>query len=101
MNAAAYARTVPPGPHRGWAPPDHRCTANLSPGGEHSSEQQVLLLDAGRIVATRYLRRGQQRGHVELRLVIPLPGGPDAAVAAWLRRLLSVVWAAVQGLARP
>ncbi len=49
------------------------------PGGEHASTPEVWKTGIGRVVATRHLGTGG--GHVELRIVVRLPGAERAAVA--------------------
>lgn len=64
-----------------WCAGGHRCTARL--GGEHVSPPEVWDTGTGRVVATRYLHSRSVHtsgGHVEIRLVVPLPVGEEEAV---------------------
>lgn len=68
-----------------WCAGGHHCTARL-PSGEHTSTPEVWDTDVGRVIATRHLRtRG---GHVELRIVVPVPGDEAAAVGL-MRQLIA------------
>lgn len=65
----------------GWCSGGHRCTARL--GGEHTSPPEVWDSGVGRVVATRHLHTSGVRtsgGHVEIRIVVPLPEGEEEAV---------------------
>lgn len=86
------------GAHPWWCARAHHCTARL--GGEHVSEQEILRLHPGSIYVRRYARHGRSGGHVEIRIVIPVPGpdGPDTQ--ARLRRLAAGVWRVVQAYLR-
>lgn len=75
-------------PH--WCGGGHHCTARLS-GGEHTSTPEVWAGGAGRVVATRHLHTSGGQGHLELRIVVPLPGEEGAAVGR-MRWLIAATW---------
>lgn len=83
-------------PSRGcpdWCAGGHHCTARLGTGS-HASVPEVFPTDLGRVVATRYLHTSG--GHVEIRIIVPLPEG-EAEAVGFMRALVA---AAHQGIAR-
>ncbi len=72
-----------------WCAGGHHCTARG--GGEHTSTPEVWETSAGRVVATRTLHTRGVRGHLELRIVVPLPGDEETAVGR-MRWLIAAVW---------
>lgn len=78
--------------HPDWCAREHHCTA---PAGEHASVPEVWVTSVGRVVATRYERASSGAGHVEVRVVVALPG--DAATAERLsKHVVALTYATVE-----
>lgn len=79
-----------------WCAGGHHCTAGLGKGS-HASVPEVWHTDIGRVVATRHLN--SRGGHVELRIVIPLPEDEGAAVSV-MRHLVATAYALISRIVK-
>jgi hypothetical protein len=79
--------------HPDWCAGGHHCTADRLSNGEHASVPEVWATSVGRIIATR-TAHGHGGGHLEVRLIVPLPDHePSAQTLA--RHLIATAYTAV------
>jgi len=73
--------------HPPWCEQGHHCTYPMRPHG-HASVPEVFVTRVGRVVATRH--GSDRRGHLEVRIVLPLPELPEEEVETFMRAAVAV-----------
>jgi len=83
--------------HPPWCEQGHHCTYPMRPHG-HASVPEVFVTRVGRVVATRH--GSEQRGHLEVRIVLPLPEASEAELEGFMRAAVVVTANALDGEVR-
>jgi len=86
------------GDHPEWCAQEHHCTYPMRPHG-HASVPEVFSTRIGRVIATRH--GSSRRGHLEVRIVLPLPDATEAELEIFMRVAVATTTAALDRDVRP